>query len=315
LGERNGVVIGADERRVGFLERGPEQGIAVFYLHGMPGSRHEQRLIPEAVLDRFGVRLVSCDRPGYGATDPLAGDRIARTLDVLTVADHLGVERFPLMAFSAGGSYALTLAATAPGRIERLVLASAQMPYDDESAITTLLADQLALLPFLRDGRNELVDAGAADFRAKILDDPWSLFDPAWATLSPAEKTFLEQPQVRSSLEEDMIEGVQGSAEGLVADLLAWTQPYEVTMSDVGCPVIAVHGVIDDWEPLTNLRRILDLASDVELITLEGRNHLGPLLLPDLLVSLAVRGATPVPQHTHLDRARPTSEGPIGDDG
>ena len=169
-------------------------------MHGMPGSRHEQRLIPEVVLDRFGVRLVSCDRPGYGGTDPLAGDRIARSRDVLTIADHLGIERFPLMAVSAGGSYAVSVAAIAPGRVERLVLAGAQMPYDDESAVTTLLPDQLALLPFLRDGRNELVDAGAADFRARILADPWSLFEPAWATLSPPERAFLEQPHVPRQL-------------------------------------------------------------------------------------------------------------------
>jgi len=266
----------------------------VLYLHGMPASRHEQRFIPEAVLDRFGVRLVSCDRPGYGATDPHAGNRIARSQDVLTVADHLGVEQFPLMAASAGASYAVTVAATAPGRVERLVLSGGQMPYDDERAVATMLADQLTLLPFLSGGRNDLVDAGAADFRAKILADPWSLFASSWSSLSAPERAFLEQPEVRTSFERDVVEGVQASAEGLVDDLLAWPQPYEISVGDVCCPVVAVHGASDDWEPLANLRRVGDLISNFELIVLEGRNHLGPLLLPDLLVSLAVRGATPV---------------------
>lgn len=287
MGERDGVVIGADGRRITYLDRGPSDGKAVLYLHGMPGSRHEQGLIAEAVLDRFGVRLISCDRPGYGGTDPVDGDRIARSRDVLAVADHLGVDRFPLMAVSAGGTYAVTVAAIAGDRVERLVLVGAQMPYDDESAISTLLPDQLALLPFLRDGRNELVDAGAEDFRAKILADPWSLFDSAWATLSPHERAFLERPDVRASFEEDMVDGVRASAEGLVADLLTWTRPYEVSLDDVRCPIAAVHGEDDDWEPLTNLRRILGRLADVELIVLEGRNHLGPLLRPDLVVSLA----------------------------
>jgi pimeloyl-ACP methyl ester carboxylesterase len=295
MSERDGVLIGADGRRIAYLERGPTGGTTALYLHGMPGSRHEQRLIPDAVLDRFGVRLVSCDRPGYGATDPLAGDRIARSRDVFTVADHLGVERFPLMAVSAGGSYALTVAAAAPDRVERVVLAGAQMPYDDESAIATLLADQLALLPFLRDGRNELVDVGATDFRAKVLTDPWSLFESAWATLSAPERAFLEQPEVRATFERNVVEGLRSSAEGLVADLVTWPHPFEINVADVGCPIAAVHGQIDDWEPLANLRRILGLVSDVDLIVLEDRNHLGPLLLPDLLMSLLITGAQPAP--------------------
>lgn len=292
MGERDDVVTTDGGRRIAYLERGPSDGKAVLYLHGMPGSRHEQRLVPDAVLDRFGVRLISFDRPGYGSTDPLAGDRITRSGDVLAVADHLGIDRFPLVAVSAGASYAVTAAAVAPDRVERLVLSGGQMPYDDEDAVATLLPDQLALLPFLRDGRNELVEGGAEDFRAKILADPWSLFDAAWATLSPTEQAFLGRPEVRAALEQDVVHGVEASAEGIIDDLLSWTHPYEVDLDDVRCAVIAVHGDVDDWEPITNLRRILDQLADVELIVLEGRNHLGPLVRSDLLVGLA---ASPPP--------------------
>jgi len=91
----------------------------VLYLHGQPGSRREQLLIPAEVLERFGVRLISVDRPGYGNTDPLPGDRLARSSDVLTVCDALQIDSFPLVAVSAGGSYALALAGSAPDRVER----------------------------------------------------------------------------------------------------------------------------------------------------------------------------------------------------
>jgi hypothetical protein len=42
-------------RRVGWLARGPEDGAPILYLHGCPGSRLEQRLIPSDVLSRFGA--------------------------------------------------------------------------------------------------------------------------------------------------------------------------------------------------------------------------------------------------------------------
>ena len=34
-------------------------------------------------------------------------------------------------------------------------------------------------------------------------------------------------------------------------------KPFEFSLDAVQCPVIAVHGTMDDWEPLSNLRRIL----------------------------------------------------------
>jgi pimeloyl-ACP methyl ester carboxylesterase len=66
--------------------------------------------VPEHVLERFDVRLVSVDRAGYGATDPLPGGRPGRVQDVLTVCDALGIADFALLAVSSGGSYALMLA-------------------------------------------------------------------------------------------------------------------------------------------------------------------------------------------------------------
>jgi pimeloyl-ACP methyl ester carboxylesterase len=97
--------------------------------------------------------MLSVDRAGWGNRDPLAGDQAARVADVISVCDALGVATFPILAVSAGGSYALTLAAVELDRVEQVVLAAAAMPYDDEGAIQGLRPDQLALLPILRNGR------------------------------------------------------------------------------------------------------------------------------------------------------------------
>ena len=86
--------------------RGPADGRVVVYLHGMPSSRREQLVFPDATLERFALCLLSIDRPGWGNTDPLPGDRVARVADVISVCDALEVETFPLMAISTGGSYA-----------------------------------------------------------------------------------------------------------------------------------------------------------------------------------------------------------------
>lgn len=274
-------------RRIGYLMRGPLDGQVVIYLHGMPSCRLEQRLFPGDVLERFGIRLISIDRPGWGDTDPQAGDRIERSADVLTLCDTLGVATFPLIAASAGGSYALALAATALDRVERVVLVSAQMPYDDETAIQSLQPDQLALLPGLRLGRIPPVIAGCEEYRARLLGDPLGGFAPTMATLTVRERAFTDQPWVQEAMASEIREGLAGRVDGLVDDLLGWPQPFEVDLGEVRCPVRAIHGTLDDWEPLPNLRRALAVLPEAELILLEGLNHFGPLLYPDLVMSLA----------------------------
>lgn len=285
----SGIVTDSDGRRIAWLARGPEDGRPVLYFHGQPGSRLQQRLVPEEVLERFGVRLISFDRPGYGDTDPLPGDRIARSRDALAVADHLGIDRFAVMSMSAGGSYSVVLAAVAPERVEKLVLVSAQMPYDDVDVIATLLPDQLAMLPFLSDGRNELIEAGADEYRTNTLADPYSMFTAAWDSMSPPEQAMLADPAGRADLEEDIRLGLSRSSDGMIDDLLSWTTPYEVDVASIRCPVVAVHGSADDWEPISNLRRILALLPQAELLVVEGRNHFGPFMYPDLVVSLTSR--------------------------
>lgn len=283
---RTGSVRAADGRRVAFLDRGPRDGRPVVYLHGMPGSRFEQMLFSDAALAEAGLRVVSIDRPGWGQTDPLAGDRVARSRDVLVVADALGFESFMMMAVSAGGPYALALAAAAPGRVRRLLLVSAQMPYDDDAAITSLRRDQAVLLRVSRRGRTDALVAGCAEYRKELLADPYARLATSFDTLSPRERVFIDAPTTRRVLAEDMVEGVRISADGLVDDLLAWPHRFEVDLSCIACRVTAVHGTEDDWEPLPNLRRILSLIPDADLWLCESTNHFGPLLHPAAVLAL-----------------------------
>jgi pimeloyl-ACP methyl ester carboxylesterase len=274
-------------RRVGWLARGPEDGVPILYLHGCPGSRLEQRLIPWEILSRFGARLISVDRPGYGNTDPLGGERSARVGDVLFVCDALSIDAFPVMGVSAGGSNVLTLAAIAPDRVTRVVSVSGQMPYDDDLAIAALDAQQARELPALRAGRTTALEEGHALWRAFLLQDPLGLFG-SLATFSQRERAWFSQDWIKGVILGDIREGVRNGWEGLLEDGLVCMKPFDVDVTTLRCPVRAVHGSADDWEPLPNLVRILEQISDTQLFVLDGLNHFGPLLYPDLLISLAL---------------------------
>lgn len=288
-----GVVETSTGRQAGWLARGPADGAPVLYLHGSPGCRREQLVWPDDVLDRFGVRLVAVDRPGYGESDPNPGNRISRAADVLAACDALGLSDFAVLAVSSGGTFALTLAAVAADRVTRVVLSSAQMPYDDEAAVAGLQPAQLGLLPALRLGRIPPLVEGFEGFRTGLLRSPAAAMTESLETLTPRERAWYEQPWVQDVFADDITEGVRRSVDGVLDDALAWPVPFEVDVaSQVRCPVRAVHGTADDWEPLPNLLRIVGTLADCQVVLLDGLNHLGPMLYPDLVMSLAAgRGA------------------------
>ena len=68
----------------------------------------------------------------------------------------------------------------------------------------------------------------------------------------------------------------------LVADSLA----FGLAGGPEGYLQDAVHGSIDDLEPLVNLERLAAQLSDVQLVVLPGLGHFGPWLWPDLFGAL-----------------------------
>ena len=161
------------------------------------------------------------------------------------------------------------------------------MPYDNMEAVAGLVAEQQNLIPLFARGRSKGLEEGFELAREQVLADPCVWLAESLTSMSAPERTWFDLPEVRGIFDDEMREAVRRSAEGYISDGLAWPQPFEVDPSEVTCPVRAVHGTADDWEPLTNLQRILATMPNTQLILLDGLSHLGPLLYPDLLITLA----------------------------
>lgn len=70
-------------------------------------------------------RVLTFDHPGVGASDHFGPQRIERiVLELLRLADRLGIARFACIGHSTGGLVAQALALDAPDRIGALVLSS-----------------------------------------------------------------------------------------------------------------------------------------------------------------------------------------------
>jgi pimeloyl-ACP methyl ester carboxylesterase len=106
-----------DGRKLGFAEYGTPDGKPVFHFNGSGGSRLE-RPADLNILTALGIRYISTDRPGHGNSS-LKQDRelLDWPNDVAAIADDLGIDKFHVLGWSAGGPHALACAYKIPERV------------------------------------------------------------------------------------------------------------------------------------------------------------------------------------------------------
>lgn len=119
---------------------GPQNGEAVFLLHGFPETSHEWRYaLP--VLGEAGYRAIAPDQRGYSPrarpTDVAEYAIPLLVQDVLDMADALGIERFHVVGHDWGAGVAWPLPVAARERVRSLTAVS--VPHPD--AFAEALAD------------------------------------------------------------------------------------------------------------------------------------------------------------------------------
>ncbi len=109
-----------DGRAAYFIDDGSTEGRPVVFIGGQGTSLAAFQLTEFNRSTRLtlGLRMISVERNGFGES-PLDPDRgyADYAKEVLAVLDHLGVDKFAIVAISGGGAYAAHLAATTPDRV------------------------------------------------------------------------------------------------------------------------------------------------------------------------------------------------------
>ena len=159
---------------------GDPAGAPVVYLHGGGDSRLS-RHPDDSIAAELGVRLVAVDRCG-----PSRRGRTLRSWaeEAVSLLDSLGIDRFGVIGWSAGGPHALALAAVAPLRVSRVALVASMPP-----------ADGVAVLP--RDVRRLMGVARVSPRLAARALEKWGRRPPP-PTGSPATDEAYARGRVES---------------------------------------------------------------------------------------------------------------------
>jgi pimeloyl-ACP methyl ester carboxylesterase/predicted glycosyltransferase len=225
-------------------------------------------------------RVVNIDPRGNGRSDrPASAAGYADTefvADTIAVMDAIGIDRAVLVGLCASSWFALLTAVRHPDRVLGIASVSAWLPY---------LSAPLHRQP-----------AGSADVihtDAEWTDEHWDRWSAHWR--SYAEKFFAEalvEPHSTKQHEDCVGWALDAGAETV---RLCEEGPLSVTsqgqtemlLSQIGCPVLAIHGRADRVEPWQYSAQLAELTGG-ELLILDGAGHL-PQAREPVVINHAIR--------------------------
>lgn len=277
----------SDGRRLSFDVSGRADGPAVMYFHGAGDSRLA-RPPGDDLVSEAGVRLISVDRPGYGGSDPAPG----RTLmswadDAAALADTLAIDDFVVLAWSAGGAYALACAAAIPDRVSACALYGSVVPTS---------------MPGYDEGLDDMgrrVKAGAQE-RPDELREVLRAFasNPVEFALGlvrgeEAGDEVLADEAVLAQMTANAREAFAQGADAMTDDFLLLYGPWQFALDTVRCPVTVASGELDRFSPPAWGQWLADQLPAGRFKAFPGRNHSGFVQAPVFKELLGTLVSTP----------------------
>ncbi len=269
-----GSVTLPDGRLLAYEEYGVPTGFPVLSFHGGLSSRLDAAPAHEAAVAK-GIRLVSPDRPGVGLSTYQPGRRLADwPADVAHLTEALGIERFAVMGWSAGGAYAAICAAWMGEAVTAAALLSSAVPLDQYGTTRGLTAEDRALVfltrrtPWLAGALMKVSIVNASNAR---------LLRAVMRSFPPADRTVLTEwgpPDLALAF---VREALRQGTEGCVQDYRIFGDPWGFSLEEIQVPVQIWEGGDDRTGPpgyRTFLQRHIPQAT---VTVVPGEGHLSLL--------------------------------------
>ncbi len=239
--------------------------LPVLWHHGTPNTG----LPPEplfAASERFGLRWVSWDRPGYGGSTPAPGRPVSSAATyAAAAADALGLDRYAVMGHSGGGPHALACAALAPDRVVAAVAVASMAPYDGGGLDYThgMCASGAAALGAAAAGleaREAHEVAHGDDYDPEFTDADEAALGGEWGW-------FVK-----------VVRAAAPSGPGpAIDDDVAYAAPWGFDPAQVSAPTLLVHGERDRIAPPGHARWLAARIPHAELRVLADDGHISAM--------------------------------------
>lgn len=239
----DGSVTLPDGRVVPVWEGGEPAGAPVLFLSGTPSGRLQAQQLQEAAA-RHGVRLISFDRPGYGAAPMTSPGLGSVGVDSVRIRRLLGIDAWAVAGIAGGGPYAVAAAAV-DRAVTRVAVVAGIGPWitldgpDEVEAPLLALAERGELIAALRGFR----ERGAAELGELLRLPDGQLVDAYFAGV-PAEDLAWLDAVARRRWALDARDAL-ATYDGYARDNLSWAHHWDISLAEVRAPALLVYGEDD----------------------------------------------------------------------
>jgi pimeloyl-ACP methyl ester carboxylesterase len=268
-GARLGTARLRDARLLAYAEWGPLEGKPLLHFHGLPDGRFGWGG-GSACADR-GVRLISIDRPGVGASDPSPGRSVADwAADVEDLAIQLELDRFSVSGWSAGGAYALACASKLGPRVDSTILISACGRLDLPGFIGQMSSATAWRLAARAPASMTLIYSAMGRLARRR---PRGLAMIASSGLSNVDRAVIGRPEVTRRMATTYVEATRSGGSGFTEDMQALLRPWGFEPAEIDLPVHLIHGRCDRVAPPSHAEHWIATLRVPEPLWIEDSGH------------------------------------------
>ncbi|MBV8300356.1 MAG: alpha/beta fold hydrolase [Candidatus Dormibacteraeota bacterium] len=279
-------------RTVAWSEFGDPAGLPLLRVPGTPGCRYSLRADRTPWIER-GLRVITTERPGFGASTRLPGRGFAEPADDLAaILDHLELDAVHVMGGSGAAPHELAFAARHPERVRAMtVLVGAAPITDDESR--RLIGINAEAYRLVREGDLDGLRALQETVRTSLLEDPVAAMRTTMDRAPDADRAVMDDPLWQEgwtvAIREALRVGVDGWLDEAVAVLTPWN---DVDLGAVRTSVTWWHAAGDANAPLSAAQRVIAAIPRARLVTFgDSEGHLAPYRSEaEILDELLARG-------------------------
>lgn len=260
----------ADGRTLAWSEVGDPTGAPAVWCHGGLSGRTDASWAAAGAI-AAGVRLITIDRPGIGESTRDRGRTVAGWADdVAHVTDAIGLPRFCVVGWSAGGPHALACAARLPERVLATATIGSMEPVRDRAARRALgLRVDRMLIPLARHAPWLARGVLAASSRMSPERQKRVLL----RALADADRTVLE-PLPAEEVVGSTLRAAEAGTAGIMDDYRAFGAPgWGFDLDRIAGPVRCWQGADDAAVPVAIGRRLAGAIPRAELELVPDAGH------------------------------------------
>ena len=247
----------SDGRTVAWTEWGPSDGIPLLRVPGTPGSRWTIRADRSPWAER-GLRVLTTERPGYGASTRLPGRKFSEHSDDLAeILDRCGIDRAWVVGASGASPHILSFAARHPDRVRAVTILAGAAPLDADEVGQMIELNQQSQR-FCRARDVEGLTGLLGPYRERVLADPLSGFREMMETAPAGDQAVMNDPAWQEIFARAIREALAGGLDGWLDECFAIVNEWDdIALDDVAASVSWWHSAADRNAPLTAAQRLV----------------------------------------------------------